>query len=68
MPKDKSAIDNERERETSIVESWSAVISKEYRAGELNDREKAQFDRARFSDEQANKNTFVLGGEINRRF
>ncbi len=68
MPRDKSAIDEEGKRETSIVEGWTTVITKEYRVGELNDREKAQFDRARFSDEQASRNSFVLGGEINRRF
>lgn len=67
MPRDKSAIDSNNKKETSIVEAWSTV-SKEYRSGELNEQEKAQFDRAKFSDEQAQKSSFVLGGQINRSF
>ncbi|MDP3260343.1 MAG: hypothetical protein Q8M34_07135 [Thermodesulfovibrionales bacterium] len=66
MPKDKSTI-GEKKSESSIVEGWNAVIKK-YHAGKLNEQEKAQFDRARFSEEQAKKNSFVLGGQINRSF
>jgi hypothetical protein len=68
MRRDKSAIENDRQNESSIVEGWVSVISKEYRAGELNDHEKAKFNRARFSDEHADKSSFVLGGQINWRF
>ncbi len=66
MPKDKSAI-GEKKGESSIVEGWNAVIKK-YPIEKLNEQEKAQFDRARFSEEQAKKKSFILGGQINRNF
>mgnify|MGYP001576293313 CR=1 FL=1 len=68
MAKDKSG-NNIREVETekSIVEGWVS-ITKEYRAGELNEQEKAQFGKARFADEQTQRKSFTLGGQINRHF
>lgn len=41
-------------------------IFKKNLIGKLTEQEKAQFDRARFADEQAKKNSFILGGHINR--
>lgn len=66
MPKNKPAIEKNK-KELPIVAGWNTILKK-YNAGKLNEQEKAQFDRARFSEEQAKKNSFVLGGQINRSF
>ena len=61
----KKRISGESNQKKSILEKWER-ISKEYVGGELNEQEKAQFDRARFAEEQARNKSFVLGGHINQ--
>lgn len=56
----------EKEREKSILEGWER-FAKEYRPGELNEQEKARFERALFAEEQARKTSFVLGGPVKIR-
>lgn len=67
MAKEKELMREIRGEEHSIVEGWKR-ISQEYRAGELNEQEKAQFEKARFADEQTQRKSFTLGGQINRFF
>jgi len=43
-----------------IMEGWLR-ISKEYQGGELTEEEKAQFEKAKLADKQAQKTRFVLG-------
>ena len=60
---DVSAIEKAAEKEESIVEGWLRV-SKDYRFGGLTEQEKAQFEKARFAEEQAKKTHFILGEPI----
>jgi len=55
------------EQKKSIVAGWSR-ITKEYRAGNLSDHEKAQLNRAQFNEAQAKKTRFVLGEPIRSSF
>ncbi|PKN30360.1 MAG: hypothetical protein CVU64_03660 [Deltaproteobacteria bacterium HGW-Deltaproteobacteria-21] len=50
---------------SSTVEGWRKV-STTNKAGKLSEREKAQFEKARFSEEQVKRSSFVLGGNIRR--
>lgn len=50
-----------------IIAGWLR-ITKEYRAGSLNDHEKAQLSRAQFDEAQAKKTHFVLGEPIRNSF
>jgi hypothetical protein len=67
MAKDQDHMKDTKGDESRIVEGWER-ISQEYRAGELNEQEKAQFEKARFADEQTQRRSFTLGGQINRNF
>ena len=63
MVNKKSAVENEKKREDSIVEEWARIF-KDYRFSGLNEQEKAQFERAQFAQEQGKKTHFVLGEPI----
>jgi len=66
MSEDKSALGNEKEKEVSIIEGWAHIS--EYRFNGLSEQEKAQFDKAQFAEEQAEKTNFVLGEPIKRSY
>ncbi len=55
------------EQKKSIIAGWSR-ITKEYRAGNLNDHEKAQLSKAQFDEAQARKTRFVLGEPIRNSY
>lgn len=56
-----------KEQKKSIIAGWSR-ISKEYRAGNLSEHEKAQLHRAQFNEAQSKKTRFVLGEPIRSSF
>lgn len=45
--------------EESIIKGWTRIS--EYRFGGLSEEERAQFEKARFAEEQARRTKFVLG-------
>jgi hypothetical protein len=54
---------SENTQNDEYLKSWE-VITKLESAGKLDEAESAQFEKARFTEEQVKKTSFVLGGQI----
>lgn len=52
---------------SSVYNGW-VTASKNFSPGKLQEQEQAQFERAKFHEEQSKLFNFVLGGKVNFNF
>jgi hypothetical protein len=57
--------DMKQEEREVILKGWEHT-SKEYKFGGLTETESAQFERAQFAEQQAERTSFVLGEPLKR--
>lgn len=55
---------SEKIENNEYLKSWE-IITKEKPFVKLDENESAQFEKARFTEEQVRKTSFVLGGQVN---